>query len=367
MKAPLAVTNWSSVSAFGIGAREFSAGVLSGQPGLRDTEQDQPALPAEPAGSVPGFDLRQVLGRKNTRTMDRVTGLAVLTIGRLLDGERAAGYELDSAQTGLVLGTTNGSVQSMMDFTKDSLTRDRPYLVDPARFPNAVMNCAAGQSAIWHGLRGPNTTIASGQVAGLSALSYAARLHRSQHARSVLCGAVEELSPQRTWLECQRREDRGCAPLGEGCAIFRLESAEDARAAGHPAFAYLLATAFRVYASTAEIPGVLADCASSVLKAAGASAEDVWILAGDLTDAQHADLTELIGDGPRRIGLVTAIGDTGAASAALQVAAVLSHANTDQASRGRLALVASIDRDGLAGIAAFRLPSQSEGKAHASN
>lgn len=355
MNTPLAVSSWSAVSAVGVGAGEFGEGVLSGRSGLRSLEHDDPVLPGERAGSVPGFDIRHALGRKNTRAMDRITGLAVFTVGTLLEDERRAGQRSDSDSTGLVLGTTAGSVQSMMDFTRDSFTQDKPYLVDPARFANMVMNRAAGQSAIWHGLRGPNATIASGQVAGLSAIRYAARLHRAGHTRSVLCGAVEELTPQRVWLEGKRQDDGDPTPLGEGCAVFRLESPADADAAGRPVLAHLLATAFRVYDSTDEIPRLLADCASAVLRSADASAADVWAVAADLTEAQDAGLRGVVGDGPRRIGLAASLGDTGAASAALQVAAVLSHADGDRDCRGRLALVASVDRDGLVGVAALRL------------
>jgi len=107
VRAPLAVTSWSAVSAFGIDASDFGAGIRSGRSGPRESA----------AGPVPGFDVREVLGRKNTRSMDRVTGLTVVAVGRLLAGERAAGHEFDGDDTGLVIGTTNGSVQSMMDFS----------------------------------------------------------------------------------------------------------------------------------------------------------------------------------------------------------------------------------------------------------
>lgn len=356
MRAPLAMSGWSAVSPFGIGAEALSEGIRSGRTGLQRPWPELPELPVELAGSVPGFDIRALLGRKNTRAMDRITGLTVLAVGALLEAERAAGNGHDNDTTGLVLGTTNGSVQTMMDFTRDSFTRDKPYLVDPARFPYSVMNCAAGQSAIWHRLRGPNTTIASGQVAGLSALSYAARLHRSGHVVSVVCGATEELTPQRVWLERQRQDGSGTAPLGEGGAVFRLEALADARAAGRTVHAYLLAAAFRVYPHRDAIPGVVAECASSVLKAAGAGAEEVWLVAADLPEAQETALAQVVGDRPRWVRLTDTLGDTGAASAAFQVAAVLSHASVDHTSRGRLALVASVDRDGLAGVVALRLP-----------
>jgi 3-oxoacyl-[acyl-carrier-protein] synthase II len=196
-------------------------------------------------------------------------------------------------------------------------------------------------------------------------LRYAARLHRFGHARSVLCGAVEELTPQRAWLEDQRQDGSGHPPPGEGCGVFRLESADEAHAGGRPVFAYLLATAFCVYASASGVPAALADCVSSVLGQAGASAGDVWMLASELPDAQRAGLDKVIGGRPRRIGLATATGDTGAASTALALAAVISHAGADPATRDRLALVVSADREGLAGAAAFRVPPHPGGTDHA--
>lgn len=355
----LAVSGWSAVSAAGIGAREFSQSILSGRTALRVPGSGEPVPSDEPVGCVPGFDIREVLGRKNTRSMDRITALAVLTVGRLLDEESAAGHQ-PGDDTALVLGTSAGSVQSMMDFTKDSFVQHKPYMVDPARFPNAIMNRAAGQSAIWHGLQGPNTTVAGGQVAGLFALRYADRLHRYGHARTVLCGAVEELSRQRAWLERHRGEDRDPTPMGEGCAIFRLESPADARAHGRPVLAQLVSTAVRVYPSPAELPGALSDCARAALETADASAADVWALAADLTTAQVTELAALLGGAPRRITSAAVLGNTGAASAALQLATVLAYAKADKASGGRLVLVASADRDGMAGVAAFRLPAHQE-------
>ncbi|MGI5458720.1 beta-ketoacyl synthase N-terminal-like domain-containing protein [Streptomyces sp. CA-249302] len=202
------ITAWSAVSAFGVGREPFTAGVRGGRPVVTDLDRERWPAPVGRACLVPGGDPRELLGRKGTRSMDRVTGLAVAAVGRLLDdgsGERIPGLEED---TGLVLGTSNGSVSSIMTFTRDSLTEERPYLVDPTRFPNTVMNCAAGQSAIRHGLRGPNVTIAGGRASALLALNHARRLQHCGHARSVVCGAAEEFSPERAWLDWHARTEQ---------------------------------------------------------------------------------------------------------------------------------------------------------------
>lgn len=356
MMYPLALTGWSAMSPLGMGATTFSDGIRDGRSGVRDYEHasEDASPPITEVAVVPGFATREVLGRKNTRSMDRATGLAVATAGMLLRQQREAGTVLDGGDVGLVLGTTTGSVQSMMDFTKDSLTQDKPFLVDPARFPNTVMNCAAGQCAIWHDLRGPNTTIASGQATALSALNYAARLRHCGHAEAVLCGAVEEFSLQRAWLEYHASPGNTVPVLGEGCAIFLVEDGATAHRAGRPVLAELLAVNLRVYHE--DPVGGLTESLLAGLSSAGVRADDVWAVSGAAVgDVSNAALDKVFGAGPRRLCVEPAIGDTGAASAAMQLAAVLSMAEHDPAAHGRIAVVASHDRDGVLGSAVLRL------------
>jgi len=135
MTARFAVSGWSAVSPFGIGADAFRDGVRAGRSAVRELQRADWQVPAQRAGLVPSFDIRTVLGRKNTRSMDRATALAVSSVGMLLDGHEADLRAAVERSVGLVLGTTTGSVQSMMDFTRDSLTQDKPFHVDPARFP----------------------------------------------------------------------------------------------------------------------------------------------------------------------------------------------------------------------------------------
>ncbi|MFD5342684.1 beta-ketoacyl synthase N-terminal-like domain-containing protein [Streptomyces anulatus] len=351
------ITAWSAVSPHGIGKDEFVTGTLAGTSAAAPLDAEEWATPDGRACLVPGFELRQVLGKKGTRSMDRVTGLAVTAVRDLLrdgEGRRRGGDE----ETALVLGTTTGSAQSMMDFTRASLVGDRPYYVDPSLMPNAVMNCAAGQCAIWHRLKGPNTTIAGGRVAGLSALSYASGLLGSGRAETVLCGAVEEFSNARAWLDHhRRREDATGALLGEGCAMFQLESS-----AGQdtPPLAEVLAVESRVYFGT-EVGPVLAACVDGVLARSEVNAEDVWAvsaseLAGTVGDQERAVLTARFGAGVLdRAPSLTPIGDTSGASAAFQIGSLLSLAEQGGAPAGSVALVSSVDDDGIVACAALRL------------
>ncbi|MEV6958256.1 beta-ketoacyl synthase N-terminal-like domain-containing protein [Streptomyces sp. NPDC051207] len=353
------ITAWSAVSPFGIGKDRFVAGMLAGQDASSPLDAGQWAAPDSRACLIPGFELREVLGKKGTRSMDRVTGLAVTAVRDLLrdSGDRRTGSD---EETALVLGTTTGSAQSMMDFTRASLEGDKPFYVDPSLMPNAVMNCAAGQCAIWHSLKGPNTTIAGGRIAGLSALSYAAGLLASGRARTVLSGAAEEFSTARAWLDHHRRgEDGADALLGEGCAMFMLESSGSPGAADR-ALAEVLAVESRVYFD--DDPAQALDaCVDGVLRRGGIEAQDVWAvsasaLAGLAGDREREVLTARFGaEALDRAPAMTTVGDTAAASAAFQIGALLGAAEQSAVPAGAVALVSSVDDNGVVACAALRM------------
>ena len=339
----LVCTGWSALSPFGIGRAACEAGVLAGSAGVAPLAGG----PFDSAGVVPGFAAAS-LGRKGTRSMDRVTALAVGTVGELLAD---CGPELTERpdRLGLVLGTGSGSVQSIMDFTRDSLTGEKPFHVDPAQFPNTVMNKAAGQSAIWHGIKGPNTTIAGGWLTGLLALSYAVRICRAGRCDRVLCGAAEEYSVQRAWLEWHTGTSW---PLGEGGAVFLLESPSSAAAAGRAPVARVLGTRFGAFSSPAGAGSALVSCVRGALAAAGAHARDVRVVA-PLSADEEAVLGGVF-DSPVWVRGRELFGDTSAAATGLHMAAALAVLST--CGSGDLALVTGIDRDGTIGCALLGRP-----------
>ncbi|MFC1410106.1 beta-ketoacyl synthase N-terminal-like domain-containing protein [Streptacidiphilus sp. N1-12] len=346
----LTVTGWSAVSPYGLGRAAYTAGV-------RDRRRTDTALdparwqgPDARACLVPGFDVREVLGRKGTRAMNRVTGLAVTAVGALAD----LGGE--GADTALVLGTTTGSLQSMMDFTRDSLTGDRPFDVDPTAIPNSVMNCAAAQCAIWHRIEGPNTTLACGRPSGLLALAYARRLLVNGRASAALCGAAEEYTGARAWIEHHNR-DAAPALLGEGAAVLRVElgPAEDG---GRDSAVLALRSLLRLPgASTAELVGTVVRRA---LEQAGVTPGEVWAaVPSGLCAEETWALTEVCGDEALEQVPLTSelLGDTGAASASFQLASALALADR---APGRIAVVTSVDGDGLVAAAVLRLAKEQQ-------
>ncbi|MFG2121114.1 beta-ketoacyl synthase N-terminal-like domain-containing protein [Streptomyces sp. NPDC048710] len=317
------ITAWSALSPYGTDDQDFAQGTVSGRP-----------LP-DGTRPVPDFEPREFLGQQGTRAMSRATALSVATSARLLTEDD------DRERTGLVLGTTNGSAQNILDVNRASLLRGKPYHIQPSVIQNAAMNSVASQTAIWHGLRGPNATLAGGRTTGLSALGYCRRLLLTGRADTLLAGAAEELTEARTWV------GDDTAPLAEGCAMVRLErSASDG-------LAEVLAVA--------SVVAVDGDIGSAVVKAANrvltrTSPDRVWAAVGSGTtdDAESKALATVCPEATVLPPLTETLGQVHAASGPFQLAAVLSHAAASEPAE-RFALLTSAEPQGIAVAAVLRL------------
>ncbi|MFB7443130.1 beta-ketoacyl synthase N-terminal-like domain-containing protein [Streptomyces mirabilis] len=341
------ISAWSAISPYGVGREAFVNGVAAGTPAVTRLSPDRWPVPQRQAARVPDFVTEEVLGRKGTRSMDRVSALAVAAVGELLDSAGRHRTVATGEHAALVLGTTAGSARSMMEITRDTLTRARPYHIDTARIPNAIMNSSAAQCAIRHDLKGPNTTVAGGRAAGLFALRYALRLLSSGRARSVLCGGAEELTPERAWLEYHSGDPARPAVLGEGCSLLLLEPEAPADA---PVLAEVLGVTLGVFRD-GDLAASLTRCLSRSLAQAGATAADLWAV----SPSAGQDPVLFDGADPLTLPGEDVWGDAGAAAAPFQIASVLAAAERDPAARGRIAAVLSADRDNVLGCALFRL------------
>jgi 3-oxoacyl-[acyl-carrier-protein] synthase II len=352
------ITAWSAISPFGTGRGAFAEGVREGRQTAAVLDPEQWAVPDKNGCLVPDFDVRATLGRKGTRMMNRVTALTIATVGQLL--EDVKGERSRPEDTALVLGTTAGSMQSTMDLTRSSLTGAKPYHVEPAMIPYAVLNGAAGRCAIWYDLKGPNTTLAAGRPSGLAALSYSRRLLLMGRARTVLCGAAEEYSTARSWVDFHARADEtGDDVLGEGCAMFMLELAPSP---GTRPLASVVDVHSQV-CTDGDWGAAVGRCVERVLAAGGQGPDDVWAVApsgavGAAGTAERARLTGMFGTDALVSPVAGLIGETHAAASTFQLAAVLSLAETDPASAGRLAVITSVDRSGTVGAALLRMAGQ---------
>jgi 3-oxoacyl-[acyl-carrier-protein] synthase II len=251
-----------------------------------------------------------------------------------------------------VLGTMFCSVHTISEFDRRGLVLGPKY-VSPMDFANTVINAAAGQVAIWHDLRGVNSTIAGGITAGLQAIAYATELIRSGQATTILCGGAEELcfesfySFAQAGLLCAGDNGAGACPipfdarrngfaLGEGAALLMLEDAESAAARGATVWGEIKGhgTAYDVSRGTAGAQAIeaIARAMRLALYDAQVHVEDIDCLSASangsvLADRYEAQAVATVFDGQAVNLPVTAIksmlGETLGASGAMQTVALL--------------------------------------------
>jgi 3-oxoacyl-[acyl-carrier-protein] synthase II len=353
----LAITGRGVVSAAGIGLAALGEALAGTREPCADPTQlpSDEALP-EPVRVVPELRIADHLGRKGTRYLDRTSALGLIGTGIAM---REAEPSAEWGGTGVVVGSSGGSVRSIGEFARDTLVQERPYLVDPALFPNTVMNSCAGQIAIWNAMRGLNATVAGGHLSTVYAMRYARNAINVGQVRRLLIGAVEELCPQSAWAWRASRALRPEMPIGEGCALFAVEDAEAARSAGRRVFAELLACEVGFSGPLKRHPRVaelLARCIDRALARSGVTPDEVAVVAPGATGivglarAEELAVTRALGREVPQVRVKEVTGECFSANGALQLAAVLA----SPAPAGSVGLVLSVGHDGGIGCLVIR-------------
>jgi len=249
MERRVVITGIGVISPLGDSSGALHTALCAGRSSLQPvTLFNTDGLVCQQAHALAAFTPETYLG-KNPRALDRTSQLVTAAATLALD---QSGWSLEMRrqhEVGLVLGTMFCSVHTIAEFDRRGLTLG-PNYVSPMDFANTVINAAAGQAAIWHDLRGVNSTIAGGITSGLQALAYATELIRSGQATALLAGGAEELCFEsfcgfdRAGLLCGAHYDgteefpipfdarRNGFTLGEGAALLMLEDADMAAARG---------------------------------------------------------------------------------------------------------------------------------------
>jgi 3-oxoacyl-[acyl-carrier-protein] synthase II len=352
-KPRIVITGIGVVAPNGIGKDEFWANCAAGVSGIKPiTLFDVSKYRCRYAGEISNFQPAKYLGPKGLRNLDRTTLLALVAAKLAIEDAKLDITDANRNDIGVVLGSTMGSVHSISEFDKEGL-REGPRYVNPAQFPNTVINSPASQVAIRFGACGVNATISTGFSASLDAVGYALDTLGLGRVRWMIAGGAEELCIQ-TFLGFQKLgflapAANGAAPapapyaagspgtiLGEGAALFVLETAESARERGARVHAEVTAyeTAFQPRRIQRRAPesGTLEAVVRTTLSRAGLRPEDVGLIAGCASAEPLLDAIELgavkavfggLPAGPRVECVKRLVGETFSASAAFQVAAAL--------------------------------------------
>ncbi|CAM5278519.1 3-oxoacyl-[acyl-carrier-protein] synthase 2 [Streptomyces spiroverticillatus] len=307
------VTGLGPVTPIGIGGHDFWQAQLKGVSGIRPiTRFDPTGLPVRIAGEV---DLPAELapGRREERTTDRCTHLALAAARLALDDAALDLADEDRDRVGVVLGTGAGGAASW-ERNARLLETSGPTRIGARSVVMSMANGSASHIALTFHITGPSTSVVSACASGAEALVTAHQMIVGGEADVVLAGGAEApVTPllvggfARTGALCTLNEeprhasrpfsaDRAGFVLAEAAAVLVLESQEHARARGATVLATLSgygrsSDAHHVTSPHPEGAGA-ARAVRAALRSAGWSAADVDYINAHGTGTRYNDAAE---------------------------------------------------------------------------
>ncbi len=252
---PLAITGLGTVAPHALDFDGFRAGLADVETARRtsfegaSTALGDARYPDARTAECRAFDASALLGDKGHRNFDRLTKYLIVAGKRALEsaGIKQSGQwlgPLTPEQVGICSSTAYGSLDSITELNLVAELED-PRYINPARFPNTVINAAAGYVSIWEDLRAPNTTVVDGNCGALDAVLVCETHLAHRRADAFLVGGGDVVSePLYTAfrkLEAVAEGDAVWEPgsdrstgihLGEGAAYLVCERRKDAEARG---------------------------------------------------------------------------------------------------------------------------------------
>jgi 3-oxoacyl-[acyl-carrier-protein] synthase II len=241
-KARVVITGAGMVTALGLDWNSNAQGFRAGQTAFRsvslfDVSRHRVKTAAEV--DVPsGLPATRLSAREEGR-LDRAARLLLLAATQAWEQARWTGTE----SIPVVLGTTSGSMTMGQDYYKQACGAPHDRRVQATRVTQYQSQSQALTLCKALGFSGPVTIIANACASGANALGHAWSLVRSGHAQRILTGGYDALSELvfAGFGSLQALSPTACRPfdatrdglaLGEGAAVFTLETFEHARQRG---------------------------------------------------------------------------------------------------------------------------------------
>lgn len=291
------ITGIGAVTPVGNTATETWEALVAGRSGITAvTLFDASAYDSRVAGEVKNFSPEARIPRKEARRMARCSQISVIAAYEAMED---AGMDLeqeDPTRMGVIMGTGVGGQDMFVDMIKTGVTANR-MRSRPVDVINGLPNMPAFHISNFLGFRGPLNTVVTACAAGTQAIGVGAEEIRRGATDVMLVGGTEAMisdvffatfEAMRAVTTQNDEPSRASRPfdatrdgfvIGEGTAIFVLESLEHALARGARIYAEVLgwgesADAYHIAAPDPEAKGA-ALCMRNALADAGISPDEV--------------------------------------------------------------------------------------------
>ncbi|MCA9532409.1 MAG: hypothetical protein KC593_01975 [Myxococcales bacterium] len=285
----LAITGVGIVSGLGVGREAFhsalSDAAAARAKAFRGASEVLEAFPDANTAEVWDWDPKPWLGDKGHRNNDQLTKYLIAAAKQaLIDAgiKDAEGVFLRYAgeRVGISSATAYGSLDAIAELNRVAELED-PRYINPQRFPNTVINAAAGYVSIWEGLMAPNTTIVDGNCGSLDAVLSAYTHLAFGRADAMLVGGGEIVCESlyvalaKLGVLADMRSDGLGISVGEGAAFLVVEDAERAWERSANVLGYIrgYGTAFDAPQSEAVLVHAGSDAVQAAIQLALAEAE----------------------------------------------------------------------------------------------
>ena len=256
----VAVTGVGLVSPLGVGNRENWDALLAGKSGVGPiTRFDASRFSCRIAGEVKGFDASRFIEKKEIKKMDTFIHYAMGAAHFAMEDSGLPVTDANRERIAVVVGSGIGGLPVIEKTQREYvLGGDNPKVVSPFFITALIVNEAAGNISIKHGLKGPNLATATACTTGAHAVGEAYRMIQYGEADAAIAGGTESvitplavggfavmralstrnddpLHASRPW-----DKDRDGFVIGEGAGLVVLEEMDAARKRGARIYAELV-------------------------------------------------------------------------------------------------------------------------------
>lgn len=244
------ITGLGLITPLGLDVRESWDGILAGRSGIGTVDTfDVSAFPVRFSGMIKGFDVSKHMSAKEARKMDPFIHYGIAAANEALADSGLEITEENASRIGISIGSGIGGLGSI-EKAHQSLLEGGPRKISPFFVPSSIINMAAGNLSIMHGISGPNVCIVTACTSGTHNIGEAVRLIAYGDADVMFAGGAEAattplglggfaaaraLSTRNDDPQAASRpwdKDRDGFVLGDGAGILILEEFEHAKQRG---------------------------------------------------------------------------------------------------------------------------------------
>lgn len=235
------ITGAGCVTAIGQDVATFEENLFAGRTGIREMPDPPEGLHFTRTAAIPNFSVAEVLNANQRQIGERTSAFAIASARQAVE------------QSGLVAAHPGDSIAVIFGCSTGGRTTEetesrRFYTgggrIHPLTVPRVMASAGASLVSMEHGITGPAFTLSTACSSGTHAIGIAFHMVRSGAVRAALTGAHEAPLTDvflKAWDSLHVVSETACRPfaagrdgmtLGEGAAVFAIESLQSAQARG---------------------------------------------------------------------------------------------------------------------------------------